>query len=244
MKDRANSIGAMEWENIDWKVANTHIRKLQRRIFKATRNARNGNGSWNKVRSLMKLVLRSRAALLLAIQKVTQLNEGKNTPGVDGFITIDNRGRTSLINKWNWEDVKPTRRIYISKANGKKRPLGIPTIKNRIGQAIMLLAYEPVFETDFEASSYGFRRGRSCHDAIQDIFHNLKKGSPMEYVLDADIRAAFDRIAHPFLMEKLEGLPGRDIIKKWLKAGFVDNEIYHSTKSGVPQGGISALRGA
>lgn len=239
MKDRTSiSIGAKDWGNIDWKAANNQIHKLQRRIFRATQNARNGKGSWSTVRSLMKLVLKSRSALLLSIQKITQLNKGKKTPGIDGFVTIDNQGRSSLIKNWKWDDVKPTRRIFIPKANGKKRPLSIPTIKNRIGQAIMLLAYEPCFETSFEASSYGFRKGRSCHDAIEDIFQTLKQNSPMEYVLDADIRAAFDQISHEFLMEKLEGIPGRTIIKEWLKAGFVEEGRFHLTNTGVPQGRI------
>ena len=114
----------------------------------------------------------------------------------------------------------------------------VPAIKDRIGQAIMKMTYEPVFEVDFEPGSYGFRPGRSCLDAIQDIFQTLKQGSSYKWVLDADIKAAFDNISHELILEKIEGLPSRNIIRKWLKAGYVEEGKYYATKAGTPQGGI------
>ncbi|NEO92895.1 MAG: hypothetical protein F6K56_22745 [Moorea sp. SIO3G5] len=174
----------------------------------------------------------------MAIQKVTQINKGRGTAGVDGLTAITHEQKTNLINNWNWSKAKPTKRVYIPKRNGKKRPLGIPTINDRIGQAILKMAYEPVFEVSFEPGSYGFRPGRSCDDAIQDIFATLRKGSTHRWVFDADIKAAFDNISHDFLMRKLEGLPKMGVISQWLKAGFIDKKTFHRTESGTPQGGI------
>lgn len=240
MKDRtSNSIGVGNWESTNWKVCTLQVSKLQRRIFKATQDAKQGIGSSNKVRSLMKLLLKSHAALLLAIKKVTQVNQGRKTAGVDGVIVLDNAQRNQLIDEWNWNDAAiPARRVYIPKSNGKKRPLGIPAIKDRIGQALMKFAYEPVFEVSFEPSSFGFRPGRSCHDAIQDLFLTLKNGSIYQWVLDADIKGAFDNISHEFLLKQIKGFPKREKIEEWLKVGYMEGLTFHETKAGTPQGGL------
>ncbi|MEO1373449.1 MAG: group II intron reverse transcriptase/maturase [Cyanobacteria bacterium J06635_10] len=240
MKDRtSNSIGIQNWESTNWKVCTTQVSKLQRRIFRATQDAKQGSGSWNKVRSLMKLMLKSRHALLLAIRKVTQINKGRKTAGIDGVVVVDNNQRNQLIETWNPNEVAiPTRRVYIPKSNGKKRPLGIPAVKDRIGQAVMKLAYEPVFEVDFEPSSFGFRTGRSCHDAIGDLFQTLKCGSPYQWVFDADIKEAFDNISHEFILEQIDGFPKREKIGEWLKAGYMEGLTFHETQAGTPQGGL------
>jgi RNA-directed DNA polymerase len=231
------SIGAIDWTDIDWKAVNRKVLKLRYRIFRAANNARSGIGSWNTVRSLMKLLHRSFTALLHAIRKVTYLNQGKNTPGIDG-ITITDRNR--IIRKWNWDMVKylPTRRVYIPKSNGKKRPLGIAAIHDRIAQAILLLSYEAVFEGTFEGSSYGFRPGRSCQDAIADVFIGTAKNSINKWVLEADIKGAFDNISHQFILDRIHGLPGSEMITKWLKSGYIEKGGYFDTTAGTPQGGI------
>ncbi|AOY80408.1 group II intron reverse transcriptase/maturase [Moorena producens JHB] len=233
----SNGTGIEDWQEINWKITNRQVFKIQRRIFKSTQQAQK-DGNWKKVVNLMKLLINSKSALLLAIQRVTQINKGKGTAGVDGIITLTHRQRTNLVKKWDWSKAKPAKRVYIPKRNGKKRPLGIPTINDRIGQAILKMAYEPVFEVNFEPGSYGFRPGRSCHDAIQEIFINLRKGSSHRWVLDADIKAAFDNISHEFLMEKIKGFPKREVVRKWLKAGYMEETKFHETKTGTPQGGI------
>lgn len=137
VKDRvSNDIGTREplldWSDIDWQLIKKRVRNLRQRIFRATQN-----GQWNKVRSLMKLMLRSYNNLLLSVHKITQENQGKRTPGIDNRVYLNPKARARLVGEmlalksWN---VNPAVRIYIPKANNKQRPLGILTIKNRVAQ--------------------------------------------------------------------------------------------------------------
>lgn len=225
------------WHSIDWKKAYRQVRNLRQRIFRAQQQ-----GNLKKVHSLQKLMLRSYSNRLISVRRVTQINAGKKTPGVDKVVvkTPAARGRLvdELANYSVWK-AKPTRRIYIPKSNGKLRPLSIPVITDRAIQSMVLNALEPSWECRFEASSYGFRPGRSCHDAIQKIYGLARPNKRKQWILDADLRGAFDNISQEFLLKVLGPVPGKELIKQWLKAGYLDKVgTFHQTESGTPQGGV------
>src|SRR6188472_192983 len=187
-----------DWLNIDWKKVNRRVRNLRQRIFRAKQE-----GNLKKLRSLQKLMLKSYSNRLVSVRRVTQTNAGKNTPGVDKLVikTPAARGRMvdDLAHYTLWK-AKPARRVYIPKANNKFRPLGIPVVVDRCLQAMVKNALEPAWEARFEGSSYGFRPGRSCHDAIEKIFVLARPNKTKKWVLDADIKGAFDNISHDYLL--------------------------------------------
>jgi len=229
---------ALDWGSIDWAEVEGDVRRLRQRIFTASQA-----GDLAKVRSLQKLMLRSRANAVLSVRRVTELNAGRKTAGVDGVVVVTAPGKAFLAasvqhQSGSWAP-KPVKRVYIPKANGKQRPLGIPVLFDRCLQAQVVSALEPEWEARFEPKSYGFRPGRGCHDAISCIYATISRRTAQRvWVLDADLASAFDRIGHSPLLAQLDGFPARGLIEGWLKAGVVENGVLAPTEEGAPQGGV------
>ena len=228
----------LDWLSIDWRQVEDDVRRLRQRIFTASKA-----GDLKTVRNLQKLMLRSRANALLSVRRVTELNTGRMTAGIDGSVVVTAPGKAVLADSVQRHDAswkpKPVKRVYVEKANGKKRPLGIPVIVDRAKQAQVVNALEPEWEARFEPKSYGFRPGRGCHDAISAIFATVRgKSARRCWVLDADLAAAFDRIDHDRLLSHLGTFPARELVERWLKAGVVDRGRFAPTEEGTPQGGV------
>jgi len=221
------------WNNIDWDKCKNGVRKLQARIVKAQKEGKHG-----KVKSLQWVLTHSRYAKALAVKRVTS-NRGKNTSGVDQIIWVTPAEKLNAVDDLRRRGYKPQplKRVNIKKSNGKLRPLGIPTLKDRAMQALYLMALEPIAETMADKNSYGFRKERSTMDAISQCHILLGRGrlSPT-WVLEGDIKGCFDNISHAWLLENIP--MDKAMLEKWLKCGFVYNNELFPTDDGTPQGGI------
>lgn len=227
-------LATYEWGAIPWRKLEVAVFKLQKRIYKASQ-ARD----IQRVHQLQRLLLKSRAAKLLAVRRVTQDNRGKHTAGVDGIKSLTPKQR--LATAAHLEALptgKPARRIWIPKpGKDEQRPLSIPTLYDRARQALVKQAMEPEWEAKFEPNSYGFRAGRSVHDAIGAIYSAINKQP--KYVLDADIAKCFDRIDRKALLRKTDTFPTlQRLIKRWLNAGIIDKGVFSETDRGTQQGSV------
>ncbi|KTD54085.1 reverse transcriptase [Legionella sainthelensi] len=225
------SISTRDWNQLCWNNIEKNVYRLQMRIAKAVCNKQ-----YDKVKSLQWFLVNSVHAKLLAVKRVTTAKVSK-TPGIDGVLwtTPDEKYQAVLDLKARGYQAKPLRRIYIPKKNGKKRPLSIPTMKDRAMQALYLLALEPVGETTGDLNSYGFRPKRSTHDAIQQFFCVLASRHKAQWILDADIKACFDEICHGWLKENI--LIDKRMLEQWLGAGYMEKGNLFKTIQGTPQGG-------
>lgn len=224
------------WKNVNWRKSNSVVRNLRQRIFRATKQ-----GNLKKVRSLQKLLMRNYSNTLLLVRRVSQTNKGKRSAGVDKLVVKTPKARGLLVDILKkfipWKPY-PTKRVYIPKSNGAKRPLGIPSIIDRCLQAIVKNALEPFWEAKFEGSSYGFRPARGCHDAIGKIYLIARPNKTKKWVVDADIKGCFDNINHETIMKVIANFPSRKLIYQWLKAGHMKDGAYHDSETGTPHGEI------
>jgi group II intron reverse transcriptase/maturase len=228
---------ADEWKTLPWKKFQKNLFRLQHRIYKAAKSE-----DKSTVKQLQSLLIGSKCSKYLAVRQVTQLNSGKKTCGVDGVSSLNPKQRIALTEDLKsmrvWKHQK-LRRVFIPKANGKKRPLGIPTIRDRAMQCLIKYALEPVYEALASDGSYGFRPGHSTWDVQGRIFQNLKSNAHgyAKRILELDIEGCFDNINHEKLMS-LVTLPGAATKFLWsaLRAGVLRER--ETTKTGTPQGGV------
>ncbi|EEX3419083.1 group II intron reverse transcriptase/maturase [Escherichia coli] len=228
----ASSGHLSNWHNINWAKVTKVVRGLQVRIAKATQDS-----DWRRVRNLQRKLTHSSCAKALAVRRVTE-NQGKRTAGVDRELWKTPESKWKAIGQLTDKGYKPKplRRVYIPKPDGKKRPLGIPTMKDRAMQALHLLALQPVAETTGDTGSYGFRINRSTADAITQCHMTLNKAGSPKWIMDADIKGCFDHISHEWLLKHIP--MNKRILNRWLKAGVVDMGELKKTEEGTPQGGI------
>jgi RNA-directed DNA polymerase len=221
------------WNCIDWKQVEASVRRLQTRIAQAVQQKH-----WNKVKALQWLLTHSFHAKLLAIKRVTS-NKGKNCPGIDGVLwqTSRHKLRAAKSLRRHGYKPKPLRRIYIPKRDrNKKRPLSIPTMYDRAMQALHMFSLVPVAETLADPNSYGFRQYRCCADAVEYCQICLSNRYGAEWILEGDIKACFDRISHDWLLDNIP--MDKEILQKFLQAGYMEQGKFFHSKNGTPQGGI------
>ncbi len=228
---------ATDWHSINWNKVYRTVRRLQARIVKAVRE-----GKWHKVKALVYLLTHSFSGRALAILRVIS-NSGARTPGVDGVLWNTPEAKSDAFNalRRHGYQPQPLRRVYIPKSNGRQRPLGIPTVADRAMQALYLLGLDPIAETLADGHSYGFRLERCCADAVDECHkilrgHHGRDSRGPDWILEGDIKSCYDRIGHGWLLDHI--FMDKEVLGKWLKAGYLEKQVLFATTEGTPQGGI------
>jgi RNA-directed DNA polymerase len=228
------------WKEIDWPSAEKTISRLQQRIYKASLNK-----EIRTIHRLQRRLINNEYARAVSVKRVTEQNRGRKTPGVDRTVVVNHKDKLKLVKNLKLDGkTLPIRRTYVPKPGQiEKRPLGITSIEDRSKQMLVKLALEPEWEATFEPNSYGFRPGRSCHDAIRAIYLSLR--GKQRYILDADISKCFDKIDHDKLLKKIDTtLSIEKQIKAWLKAdilkGFQDQNLKAEKSESTPPFATSA----
>jgi len=221
-----------DWHSIDWREVWRTVRRLQARIVKAV-----AAGRWNKVKALVYLLTHSFSGRALAILRAVS-NSGAKTPGVDGVLWNTPEAKSAAFNtlRRHGYQPQPLRRVYIPKSNGKRRALGIPTMRDRAMQALYLLGLDPIAESQADGHSYGFRLERRCADALDQVHCLVSNRHGPQWILEGDIKACFDRISHPWLLTHVP--MDTRVLRQWLEAGFLEKHAWFATMEGTPQGGI------
>jgi len=223
----------LKWNQIDWEKAEEQVNRLQIRIVKATLEQK-----WRLVKRLQYLITNSFYAKALAVRRVVT-NKGKNTPGIDGELWKSDKDKANAVRNLNTRTyhARPLRRVYIEKFGKKeKRPLGIPTLRDRAMQALQLLALEPVAETTADRISFGFRRYRSPEDAREYAFSVLSRKDSPQWILEGDIKSCFDKISHQWMEDNIP--TDKRILKEFTKCGYIESGRMFPTDEGSPQGGV------
>lgn len=225
---------APQWDTLPWDTIEKGVKRLQVRIAKATKEGRHG-----KAKALQRLLTCSFYGKCLAVRRVVR-NKGANTPGVDGTLWRSPRQRMEAVKnlKRRGYSPLPLKRIHIPKRNPKagKRPLSIPSLKDRAYQALWQFALDPIAEGMADPNSYGFRPKRSVADAIDQCFNVLAKKASAKWVFEGDIKACFDRLSHSWLQKNIP--MDKIILEKFLKAGFMEKDVIYPTTEGAAQGGV------
>nr|YP_009730060.1 group II intron reverse transcriptase/maturase [Leucocryptos marina]BBQ05390.1 group II intron reverse transcriptase/maturase [Leucocryptos marina] len=237
-KQTSTVIGTIWWRSINWEKVRLRVNKIQCAIY---RNSSLGKTNLRMIKKLQRILINSYDARLLAVRKVCQENKGRRSAGIDGIKNVNLDFRFLLTHFLRpYGDSSAIRRVWILKNKTEMRPLGIPTIWDRCVQHLVLQALEPEWEAKFEANSFGFRPGRSCHDAVYAIEKYLRRCQYGCYVLDADIRKCFDSISHERILNQISHSDPFIVkqIDAWLKAGILSEGEITYPDEGTPQGGI------